>query len=102
MTAARYTPRGKRILRPRAQQLRFAIPRRVAHPAVTVIWQTLNRRPELTLKGVARRSGVDVRTIRRWARGGNPRLADIEAVLNAMNLRLTVDSMLTVNTNVVS
>jgi DNA-binding phage protein len=82
--------------------MRFAIPQRVAHPAVVVIWQTLNRRPELTLKGVARRSGLDVRTIRGWAHGVSPRLADIEAVLNAINLRLTVESMLTVNTNAVS
>jgi transcriptional regulator with XRE-family HTH domain len=52
----------------------------------------LNARPELTLKGIARRSGVDHRTIRNWRNGASPRLADIEAVLNAMNLTLRVES----------
>lgn len=97
-----YTARGKRILRPPTQRIRFAIPQRVAHPAVMIIWQTLNRRPELTLAAVARKSGVTARGIRKWGKGGNPRVADLEAVLNAMNLRLTVDSMLTINSDAVS
>jgi hypothetical protein len=96
--AVRYTARGKRVL----TKDRFTIPQRVAHPCLVVIWQTLNRRPDLTLKGVAQRSGVDVRTIRGWRYGKSPRLADVEAVLNAMNLRLRAESMLTNDIRAVS
>lgn len=89
------TPRGKRILIPASRRHRFEVPTRFAHHAVRQIWVTLNAHPEFTLKGVAQRSGVDARTIRAWRRGVSPRLADIEAVLNAMNLTLRVGFMLT-------
>jgi hypothetical protein len=97
-----FTARGKRILVPPAQRHRFEVPVRYAHPAVRQIWLTLNARDDLTLKGVAKRSGVDQRTIRNWRRGASPKLADIEAVLNAMNLTLRVGYMLTKNKDAVS
>jgi hypothetical protein len=78
--------------RPRLKQ-----PVSTAHPAVNVIWQTLSDRRDLTVRGVARKSGVTEESMRKWRRGASARLADVEAVLNAMNLQLVVKSMLTID-----
>lgn len=83
----RTTFRGKRILVPPSQRTRQI---RAAHPAVREIWETFDRDPNVTVKGTARRSGIDDSTLRGWRRGTSPRLADVEAVLNALGKKLVV------------
>jgi transposase-like protein len=86
---AHYTPRGKRILTPPFR----ARPIRAAHPAVRVIWEKFDTDPNMTVKGTARRSGLEDSTLRGWRRGASPRLADVEAVLNVLGLKLVVVSV---------
>jgi hypothetical protein len=90
----RFTARGKRILVPPAQRL----PVRAAHPLIREIWETIYERDDVTVKGTARRAGVDECTLRGWRRGTSASLANVEAVLNVLGFKLIavpLDSMLT-------
>jgi hypothetical protein len=100
----RFDSHGKRILTPRPVPP-HRLPIRASHPLIREIWETLYTRDGVTIKGTARRAGIDECTLRGWRRGTSASLANVEAVLNVLGLKLVavpVDSMLTKNTNDVS
>lgn len=59
------------------------------HPIVRLIFEEANLR-QLTITDIAKASGVSCACICDWRDRWAPRLLDLEAVLNAMGLKLTV------------
>lgn len=63
---------------------------RAVHPFVRWIWRQMNHQ-RASQEDVATRSGVASSTMRKWRQGINsPKLADIEAVINALGAKLTI------------
>lgn len=63
-----------------------------AHPLVKLIFRKINEE-QFTLLDLAARSGVDRNTIVSWKKNRNPSLANIEAVLNVIGLKLKVEQI---------
>lgn len=63
---------------------------RATHAAVKALWDEMNRQKASPL-AVTRKAGVCDKTVRNWRNGTrSPKLAEIEACLNVMGLRLVV------------
>lgn len=61
------------------------------HPALRRIWLEIKLR-NLSAASVAKAAGYDAKTVRNWWQGKTtPSLWDVEAVLNALGCKLTVD-----------
>ena len=60
------------------------------HPFVRWIWNRMNV-DEWEQELLAKRAGVTSSTMRKWRRGErNPRISELEAVINAMGFRLVI------------
>lgn len=63
---------------------------RGVHPFVRWIWKRVNL-DEWSQEDLAKRSGVSSSAMRKWRRGErNPRIGELEAVINAMGYRLKI------------
>lgn len=63
---------------------------RGVHPFVRWIWKRMNL-DEWTQEDLAKRSGVSASAMRKWRRGErNPRISELEAVINTMGFRLVI------------
>lgn len=63
---------------------------RSVHPFVRWIWKRVNI-DEWSQEDLAERSGVSSSAMRKWRRGDrNPRISELEAVINAMGFRLVI------------
>ena len=58
-------------------------------PVVRFVFEEMERQ-KVSRSKVARRSGVETRTIYKWKRKNNPTLPNIVAVLNALGYKLEV------------
>lgn len=63
---------------------------RSVHPFIRFIWSKMNE--ELwSQEDLAKRAGVTSSAMRKWRRGErNPRISELEAVINAMGYRLVI------------
>jgi len=60
------------------------------HPFIRWTWQEMNRQ-KASQEDVATRAGIASSTMRKWRQGVNsPKLADIEAVINALGGKLVI------------
>lgn len=60
------------------------------HPAVRWVWRQMNMQ-RASQQDIALRSGVSSSAMRKWRDGINaPKLADIEAVINALGGKLVI------------
>ncbi len=63
------------------------------HPFVRLIWDTIAER-EVSVRSVSDVSGIDPHSLRHWRRGKTgPRIAHVEAVLNALGYRLVIEEI---------
>lgn len=63
---------------------------RGVHPFIRWIWRRINL-DEWSQEDLAIKAGVSSNTIRKWRRGErNPRISELEAVINAMGYRLKI------------
>jgi transcriptional regulator with XRE-family HTH domain len=63
---------------------------RGVHPFVRWIWRRINI-DQWSQEDLAKRSGVSSSAMRKWRRGDrNPRISELEAVINAMGFHLVL------------
>lgn len=63
---------------------------RGVHPIIRWIWRRVNQ-DEWSQEDLAKRSGVTSSAMRKWRRGEhNPRISELEAVINAMGYRIVI------------
>lgn len=63
------------------------------HPLVRFIWKKINQ-DLWSQEDLAKRSGVSSSAMRKWRNGDrNPKITDIEAVINALGYKLIVKEM---------
>lgn len=63
---------------------------RGVHPFIRWIWRRINI-DEWSQEDLAKKAGVSSNTIRKWRNGErNPRISELEAVINAMGFRLVI------------
>ena len=67
------------------------------HPVIRWVWMQINH-GNMTHKQVAEASGIGANTMRKWFRGeSSPKLADIEAVVNALGFEFGVAPIINAN-----
>jgi len=63
---------------------------KAVHPAVRWIWKQMNLQ-RASQQDVAARAGVSTSAMRKWRTGeNNPKISDIEAVINALGGKLVI------------
>ena len=66
----------------------ITIPRK-CHPILRPMWEAVNQRG-ISHSEFARRAGVSSHAIRNWREGTSPTLANLEACLNTVGLKLVI------------
>ncbi|KRQ11643.1 hypothetical protein AOQ73_06090 [Bradyrhizobium pachyrhizi] len=80
---------GKRVLVPPSQRPKH----RAAHPVIGQLFDTIEERPDASLRQVSIKSGIDESTLRKWKRGASTTVANLEACLNVLGLKLIVTTI---------
>lgn len=66
------------------------IENRAVHPIIRFIWRKMNEEM-WSQEDLAQKAGVSSSAMRKWRRGErNPRISELEAVVNAMGYRLVI------------